>query len=261
MEKECKICGKFFETSNPNRRCCEDCSEHYNQRRREYTNAYAASKRRMWDAHEPKRIEKICDGCGKKYKTIHRLLITWDPHYDDKKLYFCTEQCKWRYASSHTYCSVCGKSMENNGRFSLNNSTGVFYCSDECETKGKWENARRNGKIKTCAHCGKEYIGTAKYFCSTECHRAAVKEGWKAPKQPKVTSVIRNCTCVVCGRTVEMECNPYDFIDTFGFTCSEECRKKYDELKWRKPRRLPKSKIMLNRRFRRFQLLQRNQKI
>lgn len=231
MEKECIICGKFFKTDNPIRKCCDDCSEHYNQRKREYTNAYAASKRRMWGTYEPEVIEKKCDGCGKTYKTIHRLLISWDPHHDDNKLYFCTDQCKWRYAASHTYCSVCGKSMENNGRFSLNNSTGTFYCCDECETKGKWEIARRNGEVKICIHCGKEYISKGKYFCGNQCYQEAVKAGWRPEKKEESKLVKINLTCIVCGKTVTKECNPKD-VSPFRFICSNECRDKL--ITWKK---------------------------
>ena len=157
------------------------------------------------------------------------------------KKFFCCREHKTDYVAERTFCSVCGESMKGHG-FSLNNS-GPFYCSPECAEKGRWGIARANGQIKKCEYCGKEFINKKKeggYFCCNDCYRAAVKEGWRSPKKPQVSNVIRNCTCVVCGRTVEMECDPDNLVSAFGFTCSDECRKKYDELKSLKTKKATK---------------------
>ena len=179
MEKECGICGKYFITNNSARMYCDDCSQHYRQKKREYTNAYIASKKRMY---EPEVIERTCGQCGKTYKTIYKLLIgCCDENGIHKN--FCARKCYIDFKQERAFCSVCGKSMVGNNRFNINNTTGTFYCSDECEEKGKYEIAKKNGWVRKCVHCGKEFIRKDGYFCSADCHRAAVKDGWKSPKK------------------------------------------------------------------------------
>lgn len=227
MQKECKICGAFFDTDRSNRIYCDDCSKHYTQRKREYTNAYAASKRRMY---EPEVIEEECEQCGKKFKTIHKLLITYKSHK------FCSNKCMNDYIQERAVCSVCGKSMKGNPRFNADNTVGAQYCSDECEQKGRYEIAKRNGWVHVCAHCGKEFIRQTGIFCSQECHRAALKAGWRPEKKPVVKRkeirkndvVMRNQRCAICGNTVLTECKISEIDPDKMFICSDRCQGAYD---------------------------------
>lgn len=229
IEKECKICGAFFKTTNPNRLCCDDCSTHYNERRREYEKAYRNTTNRPW---EPKVIELTCYQCGKTYKTIPRLIISKDGNT------FCTEQCRDRYKQSLATCAWCGKSMKDNGRY---NPRNVYdqYCCQECEDKAKYQKALNEGLVRKCIRCGKIYIGKAKYFCGNECYRAAVKEGWRPEKtkvdEPKLITRVREC--VVCKKSVTVHVTPEELQHmSFGWFCSEKCKDIYKAYRERKER-------------------------
>ena len=234
-ERECQICGAFFTTSNPRRIYCDSCSAHSTQKQREYAKAYRENQQRMY---EPKIIEETCHQCGKKFKTIYKLLITASDNYG--KNIFCTVECKEKFREEHTVCAWCGKSLNGNIRYNPNNFHPQ-YCSEECKEKARFDIARKNGWVRKCVHCGKEFIRKdPAYFCSQACYNIARKEGWKSPKQkedPDRIFVDVVCTCAVCKKSVtlnvkqsELDRFTMDMVGPFAtkiFTCSKKCKSIY----------------------------------
>ena len=223
MQKECKICGALFYSDNLRRIYCNDCSSHTTSRQREYKRAYRESYRRMY---EPSVIECKCYECGKEFKTISKLLFSvWD---GAERIPFCSKRCKDKYKQDHAVCACCGKTMSGNPRYNPDN-THDQYCSAECEEKARYENALKNGWVRTCKNCGKEFVRKDGLFCSQGCYKEAVKKGWRPEKKEASSTVQVSRSCVVCGKEVFQTIAKEDLLhETFKrkhYTCSDRCRR------------------------------------
>lgn len=221
MEKECKICGKFFETDNKRKLCCDDCSSHYSSRRYEYEKGVEKSIKRM---HEPKVLEGDCEECGKHFRTIEKLLFA----IEDKKQkhIFCSDKCMKKYAHDHATCDECGCSLADKEYhfYAYHN-----FCSEECRASYERKAAIKAGMLQTCLYCGKEFIRREGKFCSRNCYLAAVKEGWQNTPVP-VEYVTRKERCPVCGKVHEVTYRAGTNLQKVDASpCSPECRAKYSE--------------------------------
>lgn len=229
MQKECKICGILFDTDNKQRLCCEDCSAHYNSRRYQYQKA---TEKNIATYYEPQIIERDCEVCGKHFKTISKLLfsVTGD---DNRKHVFCSNSCKEDYKRAHAVCDECGCSLADKPYSSVDH---YHFCSEECRNIYTRKIAIENGNLHNCLQCGKEFIRKGGTFCSNECYKKALENGWrpeKAPVKAKVVSVEEHCPVCMTTHTVnypsgKVRANPLDTC------CSEECRAKYSSFLERK---------------------------
>lgn len=240
IEKECEICGKYFTTTSKLRKYCDECKD--NQTRlKERLEKNIRRNRKMY-YEEPKPKEYTCDICGKTFKTLPRFLfrINKDNSYDGKDHVFCSKLHEDAYIRMHSNCLNCGKSLDGNLFFKPGAAYSQF-CSPKCKAEHKYKTAKENGELKTCVHCGKEYISKDnKYFCSKECHMAAMKNGWRSPSlskkglsnpknEKKEKKIIkRRLQCATCGHETLLELpeNKINSIDPFHWYCNEECKKK-----------------------------------
>ena len=223
IEKECGICGRYFKTINPHRKYCDDCSSHYNARKREYESGLRRSHRRMY---EPNVFEITCDKCGRKLKVTSRCLIST---YDEKQIryVFCCERHKNEWKEEHATCAYCGGPMLGTGRYNPKNNHPQ-YCSEECLEKAKWEIARKEGNVHVCRHCGKEFIrNRGGIFCSKTCMDAARANGWKPAHIPDIEKVYpRWFACSQCRKTFQITCRG-DELPKSPVFCSDKCRQTY----------------------------------
>lgn len=203
-EKECEICGKWFQPNRSNQKYCEDCRQ-YSSRKRERMNRNIEHSIRMRGTGQaPNKYECTCRQCGKDF-------ISWTYPRD-----FCTQKCASQYRIEHTKCAQCGKLMTetNDQRDTLGH---VWFCSDICKRKHRWQVAKSKGLVKTCPQCGKEFIGNNKY-CSEGCYRAYVKEHG-VQHRPIPTIKLK---CSICGKEFDCKIN-----QTARPLCSEECEDKF----------------------------------
>lgn len=57
----------------------------------------------------------------------------------------------------------------------------AWFCSKECREASAWDTARREGTVKVCPMCGKEFLRYTGTFCSMEC----AKEGQRRRPKPE----------------------------------------------------------------------------
>ena len=225
VDKECAICGIYFQTDNPQRKYCDDCSSHTKMRKREYAAGLAQSYRRM---QEPSVFEITCDKCGKKLKvTFNCLLKAYDEHKN--RYVFCCENHRNQWKEEHAVCACCGRPMLGTGRYNPN-SNHPQYCSEECAEHVKWEAAKKEGIVRTCLHCKKEVIRrSGGIFCSTACMNAAKADGWKPAKPKKVLEserlITRRETCPRCGQSFLK--THKGTLPAYGTTLCEKCSNLY----------------------------------
>lgn len=232
IEKECEICGAYFRTDNPMRKYCDRCAVHSTDKKRSARAAVMKSRRRMQEP-EPETVEITCSVCGRKVRVVKDHMVTAGD-FGSGRVTFCGMACKNRWKEDHSFCACCGKPMKGTGRYNPHNN-GRQYCSDECSEKARWEKAREEGRVQSCAFCGTEYIRSKNSkgpFCSRDCYSKAVQDGWKSPEREKKkmlpASVTRNEVCTVCGKRYQRKYtdikeatkSPYMF-------CSDECRIKF----------------------------------
>ena len=240
MEKCCDICGKYFETSNRNRKLCEDCSKDQNARR----NMNWAIERSKRTYQEPKTEKFTCFICGKEFVTIRKLLLTKDHHV------FCREGCLNEYKKETASCIECGKLIkgsEGEAGYDSGNWHTWFCCKackEEHDRKIKLENGWRDRK---CAYCGKTFFKKEGTFCCKECYNSAVKEGWR-PDVPTKMVYTGLEKCRVCGKVTKRTYygKQPDGLNTC--ICSDECAKKEREkfsLERKKQRELEKEQKKL----------------
>lgn len=96
-----------------------------------------------------KMIDKVCEACGKQYKTRYKLQR------------FCCQSCAQsgkKRASS--ICEYCKKEFQPK-------KTGAKFCSRECYNKS------REQEIKNCKFCWAEFLWCrdAQQYCSIECRK------------------------------------------------------------------------------------------
>ena len=221
--KECAICGKFFETTTKQRKYCDTCRDHPENKSREYARGLMMSKNRLY---EPEVLEYTCAHCGEKFKTIQRLVLSSGSI--DNKEYFCSPKCKEEHLKARATCRFCGKSLKDKEDYAV----GVWskqFCDDKCLAQYNWHVAEEKGKIKKCALCGEAFVSgkQRKFFCSQTCYSAAVKKGWKPPVSDGPKTCVQLLPCIVCGKRVKREFPlplPREFTPTF---CTKTCYDKY----------------------------------
>lgn len=192
MQKECEMCGGFYETDNKNRKYCDDCLTHW--KRNTTTLRYA--EHRMNSRREPKIHEWTCNYCGKTFKF-------------PRKRDFCTDKCETQYKIEHNTCAQCGKPL-----FPIIQSTTKAFCSDDCRNTYKYNQAVVKGLVKTCPACNKKFIASSlqQRFCSQPCatqgkSKPAARMNW--------------CHCPVCGK---------NFMSESFRPCDKPCSEKCDEI-------------------------------
>ena len=223
VEKECEICGKFFRTNNPIRKYCDDCTNHSSDKKKQYASALQKSRRRMYG---PEVFEITCAECGRKVKTIASYVIAARDANNERHV-FCCERCKNKWKEEHAACAFCGKPMLGTGRYNPRNNREQ-YCSDDCQEMARWDIARKEGYVHKCVRCGKEYIRkSGGLFCSNECYRAALNDGWR-PKKPtkKETLITRNEVCTCCKKRYKRTHKGELPLQTYTF-CSDDCLRKF----------------------------------
>lgn len=98
MEKECEICGGYFEANHGGRRYCDKCQKHSDRKRMYAKQDQERANRRyevmLW---RPKIFEGDCEICGKHLKKEYRYVWQLKYGYDNKRHYFCSKTCLKEY--------------------------------------------------------------------------------------------------------------------------------------------------------------------
>ena len=210
-QRVCAICGAIFNVTHHNRKYCDKCRIHPEQKRQQIEWAYENSKRRM---AEPKIIEVECELCHKKIKTTKKLLFKFEDR-ENTEHRFCSRKCldtaHEKYNKEQVWphivpsmCLCCGKSLTDSDFFNGVDQKTAF-CSKECHDKYMG--------IHICENCGKEFKRDGEaHFCSKECHIEAQKK----KKQKRLASFITK-ECEYCKKPFSA---PSDSDKHF---CSKEC--------------------------------------
>lgn len=220
MLKECEICGAKFETINRIRKYCDDCQQHTNKNR----NKVERGLRHIAAlTYEPKIIEITCEDCGRTITTVSKCRIIFYDR-DGVRHLFCSQKCRDHYIRHNDTCKRCGKQFSGD-MYEVTSGMlyGNRYCSEECYEKAKEEHIRENWIRCTCSNCKKVfYKPKLQTFCSTECYREAVKNGWRPTKkvEPEVTTIRRRCE--ICKTMFFQELRPNKEISP---VCSDRCRR------------------------------------
>lgn len=219
MEKECKACGKFFDTDNKKRLYCDDCREHGYRTRVEYDRSVAASKAyaQFWT---PKVWERTCAECGKVFRTT------------DGSRHLCSQKCMTAHKIKKMECTVCHKNIleaytargEEVPESMIH--TWLHFCSDEC--RNVYEDWKHPEKV--CKNCGNPFRSPNKYFCSADCSIAYRRAHPAQPKkrmerqQPRYVSGV----CLNCGKSFrKIQLHPDDGTYLSVHFCGTECRNSY----------------------------------
>lgn len=202
--KECEICGDTFEANRSSQKYCKECGKHPKQSRKRYERAVNTNKRHAGDWYRVRDL--TCKQCGKPFQSSYLQG-------------FCSINCQKKYNIEHAKCSRCGKRMIDFG-IEIEYQGGVHYCSKKCKEEAKWAQAREHGNVHTCAYCGSEFIRPDGTFCSTDCYRKAVKNGWKPQRANKCEEIKEDVNCRECGKIFTRNSPYIEF-------CSPECRKFY----------------------------------
>lgn len=198
MEKECEICGVFFETKYAIQKYCPDCGKHAEYKRKKMNRNIQISVSRCGTGKKVEPIMNTCNYCGCEFESwIH-------------KKDFCSESCKEKWIRENTSCDYCGKAyLETENPDAI--TAGRWFCSYTCKEAYKRKEAEEKGFLRTCKFCGKEFIKRDGIFCNRECYQNAVRDGWK-PSIPANQS--RPKYCKNCGKE-----DPFE-----DGLCSEKCR-------------------------------------
>lgn len=201
-EKECEICGVWFEQTSPLQKYCPDCRKNSDKKKRIlYKNV--SRNLRMYDIQDySKGIDNECKHCGKHFIS-----------YKYAKRY-CSKECEDASHIESTFCRSCGKPMLGSGDEHVI-ASHIWFCSEKCVEENKWKIARQNNEVKICPGCGKEHIKKGTYCCR-ECYEQSRK---KSPVKP-VEKRIEICT--YCEKQFETISSGKEIQ-----FCSDECKKKY----------------------------------
>jgi len=223
MEKECALCGGFFETNNARRLYCDECLAHKKKRQKEIYGARERLNRSVMSDV----VERDCEECGKHFKTYRKTLFTMP---NDNSKSFCSRKCLLAYRRKDAVCEECGKSLKDKADWDPA-VLRTYFCSQECLDKYEYEKAKKNGTLHVCERCGKEFIRSGKAtFCSEACYRAAIKDGWKKDVERTPSRVSKKEVCRVCGKVLLIEYPSKKDIPVV-FLCSAECRSKFEAYK------------------------------
>ena len=149
-EKECEICGAWFAQTNPTQKYCPECRKDSWNLKRDMDRNIRRSIREYGTGRKIEPIRNVCKFCGKEFET-------WKYEKD-----YCSQECRTEAKIAATRCQNCGKSMTELGIHEK--VTGAWFCSDNCRKEWKWTVARKEGAVKICPVCGKEFLG--RKYCS-----------------------------------------------------------------------------------------------
>ena len=195
-EKECEICGTWFEAVREDRKYCDKCQKNSSKYMHYLDRAIERSKARTGEDYLP--YTTTCSNCGKKFATLRK--------WADKTHHFCTQKCLKEYKEKHPasktekikiipkkICKGCGKEFESPNT----------YCSRECYLQDIRKHKEENNVIGDisliCKGCSRTFVihkdkltpkcDLPKY-CSVECRRLAQKTGARK-NGPKVSEAIK----------------------------------------------------------------------
>lgn len=220
-EKECEICGRIFTVTNPRQKYCPDCRTASGHKKEKMKRIYAANQRKYdtWQKEDnPQIIENVCVNCGKTFCSTG---------YSRD---YCSNACKKAFHIAHTKCAWCGKPQSETDD-QTDHYGHPWFCCPECRKKNDYAAAKKNGRLKKCLVCGKEFIDKTPYMTRKYCSRHCSAEGQKLEREKKDKELqkIRETgisTCMECGKTYRINKNAFFHFDHF---CSIECRRKYYE--------------------------------
>lgn len=150
----CTSCGVEFQANGP-RKYCDECQN-------KSTAAFYAARVKA-NRHNAGDHMSACAMCGKEGYNPNG----YHPYYCSKG---CHDRANTLFARERARCPVCGVRLASKG---LHKSQG--YCSEEC----RLEQARRDGRAKSCPVCGKEFVPRNKtqQYCSSECKASTRPKG------------------------------------------------------------------------------------
>lgn len=196
-ERECKICGVWFQPKRKNNIYCEECSKRSGAKKKKMKRQIMISISRC--------------GTGNKQGEHNNM-----PRFQSENARKPSCHSGKERLIEPTYCCVCGKKMPDADDRRIHSPK--WYCSAECKEKEKWKIAREKGTVKTCPNCGKEHIQRGIY-CSRECYKEHIT---KNPTHNVVKPLMTEKKCCVCHRLFSCQAaQAGDF-----FYCSKECYEK-----------------------------------
>ena len=153
MEKQCVLCGGYYEALRSTQKYCPQCKGV--ARGRQKILAQRAARARRFDKDTQKLYSRECRNCGKLFES------------PDKSAVFCSTDCLHNYKIDHTSCAICGKPMRGSGSECYIRGQ-QWYCSPECKSAARDIKRVHSIPTSTCVVCGKKYKGWGK-FCSDVC--------------------------------------------------------------------------------------------
>lgn len=210
MEKECQICGIFYEAKKVNQKYCPNCSQRSTTAKKQLERHIKESISRCGTGTTKQPQNNCCKNCKK-------IFITYEWHPGEVVHEFCSRNCREKYNIAHTFCMQCKKPMsETENQKDVHNHP--WFCCQECRQKYRWKIAKEQGEIHVCPECGKEFVKKSK-FCSKECYRIYQKKQ-KIKIRHDMQTVIKSC--LICQK--DFECSVHNLQIPL---CSDECKKKY----------------------------------
>lgn len=206
-ERECEICGIYFEVTHHRQKYCPDCRTHSEKKKAQMEKNIQRSIKMHGPIYERRPIHCTCDNCGASFDAFV------------KKKHFCSRDCKIDYELDNTKCGICGKTKREVGTEGFIVRAGFlpeWYCSEEHALIRQ----RQLGRTKNCPHCGKEFVADTK-FCSSEC-RFAHMSITAAKKRAEKANPIG--TCKECGKEYVKAESGTPHFNTKGFCCLS-CRR------------------------------------
>lgn len=160
-EKECEICGVWFQPTRSYQKYCPDCGHKSEKKKMYMEKNIRISLAKYGTGRKPAEHEAECENCGKVF------------FYYGPKRRFCSKGCRIQYGIEHTFCKNCGKPMTDTENPEYTESD--WFCSDSCKAKYEWQLAEKEGRIRTCPNCGKQFIDKNTTYCSRDCYSAWIK--------------------------------------------------------------------------------------
>lgn len=239
-EKECPVCGAYFETENSNKKYCDKCADNAGRKMQKVEREISRS-RRMYNPAST--ATYICEFCGREHSVavshLNKLKLagTSKSSWDGKDHFFCCIEHLNQARHDHVTCAFCHKELKG-CTYSYSHMRDYNYCSAECEEAHQDVIATEKGWKHKCLNCGKEFIRKVDkaYFCCTECSTAAKKNGWISPEskerqaQRLKNQVTIELTCAYCKKPFYNTYNnsiDAEIARKHDNYCSKECRSKH----------------------------------